>query len=277
MDMEQVRGIVELALAEDLGAVGDITTDAVVDATVEVKARLIAKRDGVICGLPVAALVFEKVDDSIVFEPRVGDGSQVAAGAAIGEVSGPARGILAAERTALNLLQHMSGIATVTAEAVARAAGTPARIYDTRKTEPGIRCLEKYAIALAGGFNHRAGLYDGVLIKDNHIAVAGGISRAIAVVRSARGDSAPIEVETESLAEVQEALAADADAIMLDNMDAEQIADAVRLIAGRVVVEASGGIGLEDVEEIAATGVDRISMGALTDAPRLDISLEIVT
>lgn len=277
LDLAAARRVVDAALAEDLKAPGDITSEAVIGENVRAAGRLVAKEAGVVCGLDVARLVFEAVDEAIELRAETADGKRVVAGETFATVDGPARGILAAERTALNIMQHMSGIATLTAEAVARAAGTRARIFDTRKTLPGLRDLEKYAVAVGGGVNHRMGLFDAVLLKDNHISVAGGIAEAVAAVRARQGREAPIEVETETLDEVREALDAGADVIMLDNMGVDTIREAVSIVGGRATVEASGGIRPKDVEEIAATGVDRISIGELTDAPRLDISLEIGT
>lgn len=275
LDPDAARRVVEIALAEDLGGAGDITTHAVVDAGATAAARLIAKADGIVCGLDVARLAFSLVDASVAFEPRCEDGDAIVAGRTIAGVEGPARAILAAERTALNILQHLSGVATLTARAVRAAAGSRAEIYDTRKTLPGLRALAKYAVAVGGGVNHRPGLYGGILLKDNHIKVAGGIAAAVERVREAYGDEIPVEVEAETLAQVREALEAGAGTVMLDNMSIETMASAVALVGGRAVLEASGGITPADVEEVAATGVDRISMGALTDAVRLDISLEI--
>jgi len=277
LDTAAARRAIEAALGEDLGAVGDITSDAVVGDDIMTTGRLIAKQSGVICGLEVARLTFDTVDHRVRLVADVREGEQVDPGRALAAVTGPAKGILAAERSALNLLQHLSGIATLTAEAVARTAGTRAKILDTRKTLPGLRSLEKYAVAVGGGVNHRLGLFDGVLLKDNHIALAGGIQAAMRSVRDSLGEDISVEVEAETLDQVREAVGAGANVIMLDNMSLEMMTEAVGVVGGRAVLEASGGITLERVEEIAARGVDRISIGALTDAPRLDISLEIGT
>ncbi len=275
LDVAAARRVIETALAEDLGAAGDITTDAVMGEDTMAAGRLIARQTGVVCGIDVARLVFESVDDRIRLDAETHDGARVDVDQTIARVAGPAKGILAAERTALNLLQHLSGIATLTSEAVARTAGTRAKILDTRKTLPGLRSLEKYAVTVGGGESHRRGLFDGVLLKDNHIALAGGIGPAMRSIKGSLGEDVSVEVEAETLDQVSEAVEAGADVIMLDNMSLEMMAEAVRLVAGRALLEASGGITLERVEEIAARGVDRISIGALTDAPRLDISLEI--
>lgn len=275
LDMDVAGRVIETALEEDLDEHGDITSMAIVAAETGATGRLVTRKAGVICGLEVARLVFNVVDPSVEFAAFVDEGARVDPGLRVATVSGPARSILAAERTALNLLQHMSGVATVTAEAVDTVARTHAEIFDTRKTLPGLRALEKYAVAVGGGRNHRMGLFDTILLKDNHIKIAGGVTAAVAAVRAKHGHNVPIEVETETPAEVREALAAGVDIIMLDNMSAGEMIDAVRIVDGRATVEASGGITLDSVEETARTGVDRISMGALTDAARLDISLEI--
>jgi nicotinate-nucleotide pyrophosphorylase (carboxylating) len=269
--------IVELALAEDIGT-GDITTLATIPATAEADGIFLMKSDGVVSGLSVAAYVFHRVDPAIVFTPRVADGERVAKGDVIADVRGPAQGILTGERVALNLLQRLSGVATMTSRFVAAVEGTGARIVDTRKTTPGLRMLEKAAVRHGGGHNHRVGLADGVLIKDNHLAAVGGADRVTRAIRAAR-DLAPhtlrIEVEVTTLAEVDEALAAGADAILLDNMSNDEMAEAVRRIGGRALAEASGGVDLARVRGIAETGVDLISAGALThSAPSLDISLD---
>lgn len=277
LDMAIARRVIETALAEDLGDDGDTTTAAVISEDARARGRLIAREAGVICGLDVAAMVFAVVDDSVVFKSEFVDGAGVKDGAELATVAGRAQPIFAAERTALNLLQHLSGVATVTARAVQSTAGTKARIFDTRKTLPGLRELEKYAVAVGGGINHRMGLFDGLLVKDNHLKLVGGVADAVACCRRQYGRAASIEVEAETLGQVEEALAAGVDVIMLDNMTIAQVKEAVRLVATRAVLEVSGGITPEDVEEMAWTGVDRISMGVLTDAARMDISLEIDT
>jgi nicotinate-nucleotide pyrophosphorylase (carboxylating) len=239
------------------------------------KGRFIAKEDGLICGLDIAGRVFALLDARVLFKPLVSDGAQVKKGEAVAGISGPARAILTGERVALNLLQRLSGTATMTAKAVARTAGYKAKIVDTRKSTPGLRVLEKYAVRVGGGHNHRFNLSDGVLIKDNHIAAAGGIAAAVAAAKEAAPHTMKIEVEVESLEGVRQALEAGADIIMLDNMDCAMMTEAVRLIDGRALTEASGNMGSRDIAEVAKTGVDFISVGALTHSVRaLDISLK---
>jgi len=270
-----IREVVRLALREDIGH-GDITTLAVVPEGLPAVGHILARAEGVVAGLNVAAAVFQEVDPACEFRPLVAEGAAVVRGAGLAVVQGPARALLTAERTALNFLQHLSGIATQTRAFVEAVAGTKARIVDTRKTTPGLRALEKYAVRVGGGANHRFNLADAVLIKDNHIVAAGGIGVAVGRARAAIPHTMRIEVETETLAEVQEALTAGADLILLDNMDVEMLRAAVQLIGGRAVTEASGGVTLETVARIAATGVDYISVGALTHSVRaLDISLEL--
>lgn len=271
------EAIVDLALAEDIGA-GDITTRATVPAGSHARGTLLAKADGVISGLDAAAYAFHRVDPAVSFRPCVEDGTHVSAGTVIAEVSGEARSVLTAERVALNLLQRLSGVATETAHYVEAAAGAGAQIVDTRKTTPGLRVLEKAAVRHGGGHNHRAGLADGVLIKDNHLAAIGGPDRVTRTVRQARAHvphTLKIEVEVTTLAEVEEALAAGADIILLDNMEISTMRRAVEFVAGRALLEASGNVRLDTVRAIADTGVDLISVGALThSAPALDISLD---
>jgi nicotinate-nucleotide pyrophosphorylase (carboxylating) len=265
--------IIENALAEDIHT-GDITTLAVVRERHEVHARLTAKEPFILAGIEVAARVFRMVDPRIAFTHRFSDGDPLKSGDIIAEMLGDAASLLQGERVALNFLQRMSGVATLTGRYVAAVKGTKARIVDTRKTTPGLRSVEKYAVRVGGGNNHRSGLYDGVLVKENHITAAGGISIAIARARAYIPHTMKIEVETETLAEVAEALAAGADIIMLDNMDMAAMREAVAMIAGRALVEASGGVNLETVREIAETGVDIISVGALTHSCRaMDISM----
>lgn len=271
--MQQIDAIISNALAEDIHT-GDITTRALQLQSGNVSAVLKAKEDLIVCGLNVAARVFSLLDKESVFTSRHADGDFVPSGAVIADITGDASSLLQGERVALNLLQRMSGVATLTAQYVKAVAGTKVRIVDTRKTTPGLRILEKYAVRVGGGINHRTGLYDGVLIKENHIAAAGGIATAISRARDYIPHTLKIEIETESLAEVKEALSAGADIIMLDNMDLETMKEAVILIAGRALVEASGGVNLSSVKAIAETGVDIISVGALThSAPSMDISL----
>lgn len=262
------------ALAEDIGA-GDITTLSTVPEDRRSRAVFRAKEPGVVCGLGVAERVFTLVDSRIVFTPLVSDGYAAQKGEVIAEVEGPSRGILSGERVALNLLQRLSGIATKTAEAVLKTAGTKAKITDTRKTVPGLRALEKYAVRVGGGTNHRFNLADGVLIKDNHIVAAGGITAAVAGARKMAPHTLKIEVETTNTEQIDEALAAGADIIMLDNMTTPQMREAVIHIGGRALVEASGNMGDRDLAQVAAAGVDIISVGALTHTVRaMDISLQ---
>ena len=269
-------------LDEDVGE-GDITTDCCVPESAVSNGVFIAKEPGVICGLGILKRIFTILDESLFFKPLIRDGDMVAKGDVVAKISGSSRTILTGERTALNLLQHMSGIATKTAEAVREVSGTKTRILDTRKTTPGFRALDKYAVKCGGGNNHRFNLADGVIIKDNHIKAAGGITNAVKKVYGITQTETvsqpvhrhyPIEVETETLAQVDEALNAGADIIMLDNMTPEIMAEAVRLINGRALTEASGNMGERNLKEIADTGVDFISIGALTHSVKaLDISL----
>jgi len=271
--MQQIDAIIRNALAEDIHT-GDITTQALQLKPGTVSGIMKAKEDMIVCGLNVAGRVFSILDKEANFTPRCSDGDFVAAGAVIAEMSGNASSLLQGERVALNLMQRMSGVATLTAQYVRAVEGTKARIVDTRKTTPGLRILEKYAVRVGGGINHRTGLYDGVLIKENHIAAAGGIAEAIRRARGYIPHTLKIEIETESLADVSEALSAGADIIMLDNMDINAMKEAVAMIAGRATVEASGGVTLATVRAIAETGVDIISVGALThSAPAMDISM----
>jgi nicotinate-nucleotide pyrophosphorylase (carboxylating) len=265
--------IIENALAEDIHT-GDITTLAVLRERCEARASLIAKEPMVLAGIEVAARVFHLLDPRINFTPRFSDSDLLKSGDIIAEIIGDAAFLLQGERVALNILQRMSGVATLTARYVAAVKGTKARVVDTRKTTPGLRILDKYAVRVGGGVNHRTGLYDGVLIKENHIAAAGGINTAVSRARGYIPHTMKIEVETETLAEVKDALSAGADIIMLDNMDKTIMREAVAMIAGRALVEASGGVNLETVREIAETGVDIISVGALTHSARsMDISM----
>jgi len=271
---EQIKHIIAEALAEDIGP-GDVTSEAIVSADDYLRGEFLVKAPGVIAGLEVVRQVFAQVDERIVYVPLVQDGALVARGDVVAWAEGYGPGILAAERVALNFLQRMSGIATMTRRYVEAVAGTRAKILDTRKTAPGLRVLDKLAVKLGGGYNHRFGLYDMVLIKDNHIAAAGSITEAVRRVRD-RVRGLAIEVEVTSLEQLDEALALNVERIMLDNMSLEMMREAVRRVAGRAELEASGGITLENVAEVAATGVDLISVGALTHSVSgLDISLEI--
>ena len=272
-----VDRILQGALAEDIGT-GDITTLSTVPPERTISGRYIAKEDGVLCGLELVARAFALLDASIAFKPLKRDGDAVRKGDFVATVSGNARAILTGERVGLNLLQHMSGVASQTARAVAAVAGTGAKIVDTRKTTPGLRVLDKYAVRAGGGGNHRFGLSDGVLIKDNHIVAAGGIAEAVAAARARAPHSLRVEVEVETLEQLREALAAGADIIMLDNMSVEDMREAVRIVDGRALTEASGNMGDKsdaELRAVAETGVDLISIGALTHSVRaLDISLK---
>jgi nicotinate-nucleotide pyrophosphorylase (carboxylating) len=269
---EGIKHIIALALAEDVGS-GDVTSMAIIPPDARLRGAFLVKASGVIAGLEVVGQVFAQVDPEIRYAPLVPDGTVVSKGDVVARVEGRGPSILTAERVALNFLQRMSGTASATRRYVQAVAGTRARILDTRKTAPGLRALDKLAVKLGGGQNHRFGLYDMVLIKDNHIKAAGGITEA---VRRGRVRGLAIEVEVTSLAQLDEALALGVLRIMLDNMSLETMREAVRRAAGRVELEASGGITLDNVAEVAATGVDLISVGALTHSViGLDISLEI--
>ncbi len=267
------------ALAEDVGR-GDLTTEATIPAGTRASGRIFAKAEGVVAGLPMAALVFRLMDPDVRFTQVAQDGDQVSRGQTLATLEGDARALLTAERTALNFLGRLSGVATLAARCAAATAGTRARVVDTRKTTPGLRTLEKYAVRMGGAANHRSGLDDGILIKDNHIAAAGGLTAAVERARAHASHLIKVEVECETDAQVREALATDVDAILLDNMPLEAMRAAVALIrerSPRVVIEASGNIGPdpERLAAVAATGVDLISLGALThSAPVFDISLE---
>ncbi len=270
-----VRDIVARALAEDIGP-GDVTSELAIPAAARARGVFLAKQPGVLSGLVVAEECFRQVDPSVAFRALVAEGEAFTVGTHLAEVTGPARALLSAERVALNFLQRLCGVATLTREFVDRVAGTRARIVDTRKTTPGLRLLEKRAVRAGGGHNHRFALYDGVLLKDNHIAVAGGVAAAVAAARAAAPHTLRIEVEVTSLQQLTEALAAGADVVLLDNMPLEQMEEAVAFAVGRVIVEASGGINLDNVAAVAGTGVDLISIGALThSAKAVDISLEL--
>lgn len=273
LDRNIVEAIVREALTEDIGT-GDITTRATIPEDMTASGNFIAKQDGVICGLDVVRAVFAVVDSRTTFTPSVRDGDQVKKGNIIAVVSGFAASLLSAERVSLNFLQHLSGIATYTAECVAKVAGTKAKIVDTRKTTPGLRVFEKYAVKVGGGSNHRFNLADGVLIKDNHIKAAGGITAAVNAARANAPHTLKIEVEVENEEMLREALDVGADIIMLDNMDLQQMSDAVRIVGGRALTEASGNMDQRDLSQVAATGVDLISIGALTHSVKaMDISL----
>jgi nicotinate-nucleotide pyrophosphorylase (carboxylating) len=273
---DEAEGIIRLALAEDLGVEGDVTTTALLEPETTGSALIIARTVCVISGQPVAARVFERVEPSVTYRADVPDGGKATPGQTISTVQGPTAGILTGERTALNFLCHMSGISTVTSRMVDIAAPHGVRVMDTRKTSPGLRVLEKYAVRMGGGANHRGGLFDGVLIKDNHIAGAGGIEVAVRKVRNSLGDRFPVEVEAADLAQVREALSASADIIMLDNMSPDKIRDAVAMIDGRATVEISGGVNPDNFASLVKLGADRISLGFIThSAPSADLSLEL--
>jgi len=264
--------LIELAIAEDIGP-GDATSESILPADLALHGRIFAKESGVVSGLLVAEAVFSRVDSALSFTPHVCDGGSVGPGDLVAEVVGPGRGMLAAERVALNFLQRLSGIATLTQAFVDRVAGTGATILDTRKTHPGYRVLEKYAVRMGGGQNHRMSLYDMILIKENHIEAAGSIAAAVERARAAF-PHLPIELEVKDLSELRQALGLALDRIMLDNMELTEMREAVQIAAGRTPLEASGNVTLERVADIAATGVDYISVGALThSAPALDLSM----
>lgn len=263
------------ALAEDLGLAGDVTSAACVPATAQASATLSARKAGVVAGIDLARTAFRLVDPAIRVFVEKGDGARLAPGDAIARIEGPARGVLSAERVALNFLGRLSGVATATAALVDAVAGTKAKIVCTRKTTPGMRAFEKYAVRCGGGVNHRFGLFDAVMIKDNHIVAAGGIAPALAAARAAAGHLVPIEIEVDRLSQLDEALAAGARIILLDNMSIEDMRQAVARVSGRAVLEASGNVTLATVRAIAETGVDVISSGAIThSAPCLDLGLD---
>lgn len=271
-----IEPVVRAALVEDLGRAGDITTVSVVPANARTTGVIAGRQAGVVAGLDCALMAFRLLDPSVQIEVQRPDGSRVAAGEPVAAVSGPTRGILMAERVALNFLCHLSGVATATAGLVAAVQGHRARITCTRKTTPGLRAIEKQAVRAGGGVSHRFGLDDGVLIKDNHIAAAGGIRPAVERARRAIGHMVKLEVEVESLAQLAEALAAGVDAILLDNMSPAMLADGVAMIDGRAISEASGRITRETVAAVAATGVDLISVGWIThSAPAFDLGLDV--
>ncbi|OVE87728.1 nicotinate-nucleotide diphosphorylase (carboxylating) [Agrobacterium tumefaciens] len=270
-----IEPLVRNALLEDLGLAGDITSAAVIPADHRSVVVMAAREPGVIAGLDAADLAFQLVDPAIVMKRHVQDGASVAPGDIIATIEGPSRGLLTAERTALNFLGHLSGIASVTAKIVAAIAGSKASVACTRKTTPGLRALEKYAVRAGGGMNHRFALYDAVLIKDNHIAVAGGVRDAIRRARQGVGHLVKIEVEVDTLAQLRDVMDEGVDAVLLDNMTPEQLREAVGIVAGRAITEASGRINPQTAAAIATTGIDLISVGWLThSAPVLDIGLD---
>jgi len=267
------------ALEEDLGRAGDVTSLATIPETASARAIMVARQTGVIAGLPLAVATFQKLSPDIRIEAHIRDGAAVAKGTHVLTIAGPARAMLSGERTALNFTGRLSGVATLTADYVRRTAGTKLRICCTRKTTPGLRALEKYAVRCGGGFNHRFGLDDAILIKDNHIAVAGGITQVLKRARAHVGHLVKIEIEVDTLAQLHDVLDTGlADVVLLDNMDVPTLKEAVKLSQGRVVLEASGGITLDSISDIATTGVDYVSSGALThSAPNFDVALDIET
>ena len=276
LTQEQIDAVVAAALAEDLGA-GDATTLALVPEDARCRAELLLEEPGVVCGVPVAAAVFRALDPSVRVEARLEEGAPVSeVPAVVAEAEGPARAILSGERVALNLLGRLSGIASLTRRFVQLTDGTPTTVLDTRKTTPGLRALEKYAVRCGGGSNHRFGLDDAVLIKDNHLALAGSIRAAVDAVRKRVGHMVKVEVEVDTLEQLREALETHIDAVLLDNMTPQQLAQAVALAGGRVLTEASGTITAERIVAIAASGVDLISSGWIThSAPALDLGLDV--
>jgi nicotinate-nucleotide pyrophosphorylase (carboxylating) len=279
MEEELKRAFLEAArraLDEDLGARGDVTTEALIPRDLEGVGEIYVWEDGVVAGLPLASMVFRLLSPRVDFRPLKRDGEKVTRGEVLAEIRGPLHAILEGERTALNFLQRLSGIATVTARCVEVAAPRGVEILDTRKTTPGLRELEKYAVRAGGGANHRKGLYDGVLIKDNHIAVVGSPGEAVRRARERLGGMFPVEVEIRDLEQLEEVIAAGADMVLLDNFTPGEVREAVRQAAGRVVLEVSGGVTPDNLEDYVSTGVDRISMGYLTHSSRaLDMSLEL--
>lgn len=277
MDFNEILILVRRALDEDVGR-GDMTTEATIPPEITAKGNFLAKQPGILAGLEVARLAFTLVDERVALSAISHDGDHIMPGHIFATISGPGRALLTAERVALNFLQRMSGIATLTGKMVNAVQGTRAVILDTRKTSPGIRALDKWAVRLGGGQNHRNGLYDGVLIKDNHITIIGGLTEAVRRVQAANIEKRPIEVEVKNLQEVREALSLRVDRILLDNMSLDELYEAVRISHGQTSLEASGNVTLENIAAIAATGVDFISVGALThSAPALDMSLKLYT
>ena len=272
----QINKIIEHALLEDIGT-GDITTDSIISSSLQAQGVIKTSEKGVVAGLNIALLVFKKLDSKIHFQYKVKDGQKISAGETLAIISGSAQAILKGERVALNFLQRMSGIATTTSNFCQEIKNLPIRIIDTRKTTPGLRILEKYAVRMGGGYNHRFGLYDAILIKDNHITLAGGIKPAIELAKKSTSHTIKIEIEVENLSQLKDAIKEQVDIVLLDNMDLKTIKKAVEIAKGKTLIEASGGITLEKVKEIAQTGIDLISIGALTHSVKaLDISMEIV-
>lgn len=272
-----VEPLVRNALLEDLGLAGDVTSMTVIPADHRSTVVMASRRDGVIAGLDAAEIAFQLVDPAISFERHVADGQAVQPGDVLATIRGASRGLLTGERVALNFLSHLSGIASVTAHVVQAVAHTRAAVVCTRKTTPGLRALEKYAVRMGGGMNHRFALYDAVLIKDNHIAIAGGVKEALLRAKAGAGHMVKIEVEVDTLDQLREAMDVGADAVLLDNMTPDQLRQAVEIVAGRAITEASGGITLQTAAAIAESGVDLLSLGWIThSAPVLDIGLDFV-
>ncbi len=275
MDRSIYQPIIDRALAEDLGLAGDLSAEGAVPPATLGRANLVARADGVVAGLSVAADVFDTVDADLKVQVLATDGDRVSIDQVLIEISGSARSLLTAERTALNLICLMSGVATATARLVEAVSGTNARIADTRKTIPGLRALQKYAVRMGGGINHRFGLSDAVMIKDNHLLAGGGVRPAVEAVRARVGHTVTVEVEVTSLEQLRELLEVGADIVLLDNMDLDTLAEAIRMVDSRMVTEASGGITVESAAAIAATGVDVLSSGWIThSAPALDMALD---
>jgi len=275
LNIEEIKSVIDYSLKEDIGN-GDITTNSLIPIDLQTKATMVAKSTGVIAGLALAEYVFRTLSADITWKAFVNDGDKVSKGDILLEISGSYRALLTGERVALNFLQRMSGIATMTANYVDTLKDYKTKILDTRKTVPGLRLLDKYAVKMGGGTNHRIGLYDMVLIKDNHIKIAGGITNAVTQIKKNLPVGIKIEVETTTIEEVKEALATGVDIIMLDNMSNNTMADSVKIINGRAKVEASGNMTMERLKEVAATGVDFISIGALTHSvSAFDISMNI--
>ncbi len=274
--LSNIDKIIDNALDEDLGP-GDITTSAIIDSSLKGKAQLLAREEILLAGVGIFSRVFSRLDPEIVVKCTYHDGDVILEGANIGTVTGSMRGILSGERTALNFLQHLSGIATLTRKYVEKTDPSKVRVIDTRKTTPGLRVLEKYAVRMGGGFNHRFGLFDGILIKDNHISAAGSISNAVKKIRATVPHTLKIEVEVEDIKGLEEAIWAGTDAVLLDNMSIKEMKESGSIAGGRVLLEASGGVTLKTIEEISKTGVNLISVGAITHSARsVDISLEVI-
>jgi nicotinate-nucleotide pyrophosphorylase (carboxylating) len=276
LTQEDVERVVTTALAEDVGS-GDATTLALVPEDARCGAELLLEEPGVVCGVPIATAVFAALDPTVRLETEIEEGTAVSdVPAVVAVVEGPARAVLSGERVALNLFGRLCGIASLTRRYVELTEGTPTTVLDTRKTTPGLRALEKYAVRCGGGRNHRAGLYDGVLVKENHLRLAGGVTAALAALEG-RVDGLPVEVEAETLAQLREALDGGAPRILLDNMSPEEVREAVEVVAGRAELEASGGVSLGTIRAYAETGVDFVSVGALTHSARsLHVSLEVL-